>query len=188
MNLFPAEMIERRIYLLRGCRVMLDEDLAAMYGVLTKVLNQAVKRNARRFPDDFMFQLNEQEAAEVAAFRLQHASMAFLDGGNLKSQIVTSSSGHGGRRTAPFAFTEQGVAMLSGILNSDRAIDVNIAIMRAFVRLRLMIASNKELAQKLAEMDKKYDSQFKVVFDAIRQIMSPPEQKKRKIGFGNDVD
>jgi hypothetical protein len=161
----PAELIEPKIYLIRGHRGMLDSDLAELYEVKTKVLLQAVKRNIQRFPEDFMFQLNSQE---------------FL---NLRSQFVTSSSGHGGRRHLPYIFTEQGVAMLSSVLNSERAVQVNIAIMRTFVKLRQLLASNAELARKLAAMEKKYDSQFKVVFDAIRQLMTPPEAKKRKIGF-----
>jgi hypothetical protein len=144
---------------------MLDSDLAELYGVATKVLIQAVKRNIDRFPDDFMFQLTKQEL------------------GNLRSQFVTSS--WGGRRYPPYAFTEQGVAMLSSVLRSDRAIHVNIEIMRAFVRLRQMLASNVELSRKLAALEKKYDAQFKVVFDAIRELMTPPApKKKRPIGFG----
>ena len=145
---------------------MLDIDLAALYQVPTGALNRAVKRNASRFPNDFMFQLTPEEA-EI-----------------LKCQIGISSSGHGGRRRSlPYAFTEQGVAMLSSVLNSERAVAVNIGIMRAFVRLRQMLASNAELARKLAALENKYDRQFKVVFDAIRQLMSPPEPKRREIGF-----
>ena len=143
---------------------MLDSDLAELYGVATKVLIQAVKRNIARFPEDFMFQLSEQEV------------------NNLRSQLVTSS--WGGRRYPPYAFTEQGVAMLSSVLRSDRAIHVNIEIMRAFVQLRRLLASNAELARKLAALENKYDAQFKVVFDAIRELMAPPEPgKKRPIGF-----
>ena len=151
--------------LLRGHKVLLDVDLAALYGVTTKRLNEQVKRNRSRFPADFMFQLTPQEVA------------------SLRSQIATSNRGRGGRRYAPYAFTEQGVAMLSTVLNSERAIQVNIEIMRTFVRLRQMIASNAELARKLADFERKYDAQFKVVFDAIRQLMAPAEPKKRKIGF-----
>lgn len=161
----PTERISRSILLIRGHKVMLSTDLAEMYGVEPRAFVQAVKRNIERFPEDFMFQLNEREFA------------------NLKSQIVTSSWG-GLRRAAPYAFTEQGVAMLSSVLHSDRAIHVNIEIMRAFVRLRKMIASNADLARKLAALEKKYDAQFKVVFDAIRELMKPPEpKKKRSIGF-----
>jgi len=159
-----TDRIAAAIQIIRGQRVMLDRDLAELYGVATKVLIQAVKRNADRFPGDFMFQLTEQEF------------------NNLRSQIVTSS--WGGRRYPPFAFTEQGVAMLSSVLRSERAIHVNIEIMRAFVRLRQLLASNAVLARKLAALEKKYDTQFKVVFDAIRELMTPPgPKKKRPIGF-----
>jgi ORF6N domain len=144
---------------------MLDADLAVLYGVSTKRLNEQVRRNRSRFPDDFMFQLF---AGEVRS---------------LRSQFATSKQGRGGRRYAPLVFTEQGIAMLSTVLNSERAIQVNIEIMRAFVRLRRMLASNEELSRKLAALEKKYDSQFRVVFEAIRKLMTPPEAKKRKIGF-----
>lgn len=160
----PLQVIEGKILLIRGYKVMLDSDLAALYGVETKVLVQAVKRNIARFPADFMFQLTNQEVAI------------------LRSQSVTSSQ-WGGRRYPPYVFTEQGVAMLSSVLGSERAIEVNIQIMRAFVQLREMIASNKDLAKKLDELEKKYDSQFRIVFDAIRQLMTPPETKRKKIGF-----
>ncbi|HQU46095.1 MAG TPA: ORF6N domain-containing protein [Pirellulales bacterium] len=165
--LVPAERIERAILLIRGQKVMLDRDLAELYGVPTKAFNQAVKRNAKRFPDDFMFQLTADEAAA------------------LRSQFVTLKSGRGQhRKYLPYAFTEQGVAMLSSVLNSDRAIEVNIAIMRAFVRLREILATHKDLAVKLAELERKYDDNFRVVFEAIRQLMAPPPTaKKRRIGF-----
>jgi hypothetical protein len=162
---FPPERIEGSILFIRGHKVLLDADLAALYGVTTKRLNEQVRRNRSRFPADFMFQLTSKEA------------------GLLRSQFATSNKGRGGRRYAPYAFTEQGVAMLSTVLNSERAIQVNIEIMRAFVRLRQMLASNAQLARKLAEPEKKYDIQFKFVFDAIRQLMASPEPKKRKIGF-----
>ena len=162
--LIPLEVIEQRILLIRGQKVMLSTDLAGLYQVEARVLVQAVKRNIARFPQDFMFQLTEEEFS------------------NLKSQIVISSWG-GLRRARPYAFTEQGVAMLSSILNSERAIKVNIEIMRAFVRLRKMLASHADLARKLDALEKKYDAQFKVVFDAIRQLMTPPESKRRHIGF-----
>jgi len=164
--LIPPERIERSILLIRGHKVILDVDLAALYDVETKQLIQAVKRNLPRFPEDFMFQLKEEEFE------------------NLRFHFGTSSQ-WGGRRYPPYAFTEQGVAMLSSVLRSKRAIQVNIEIMRAFVRLRQILASNKELAKRLDELEKKYDAQFKVVFDAIRQLMAPPEQKtpKRRIGF-----
>jgi hypothetical protein len=161
--LIPAEVIERKIYLIRGQKVMLDSDLAELYGVTTKRLNEQVRRNLKRFPSDFMFQLSNEEAE------------------SLRSQFATSK--RGGRRYLPYAFTEQGVAMLSSVLNSRRAIEVNIQIMRAFVKLREMIASNKELAKRLDELESKYDEQFKVVFDAIRELMAPVDPKKRKIGF-----
>ena len=157
-------MKERRIYLARDRKVMVDRDLAEIYKVQTRALVQAVKRNPNRFPDDFMFQLTDEEYT------------------NLKSQIVISSWG-GSRRAAPYAFTEQGIAMLSSVLHSRRAIQVNIEIMRAFVRLRQMLASNAQLARKLVDLESKYDAQFKIVFDAIRQLMAPPEPKKKKIGF-----
>lgn len=160
-----VERIEHSIYLIRGQKVMLDADLAELYEVETKILNKAVKRHLDRFPEDFMFQLTTEETE------------------NLRFQIGTSSAGHGGRRYLPYAFTEQGVAMLSGLLNSPRAVKVNIEIMRAFVRLRRLLASHTELARKLSQMEKKYDEQFKVVFDAIRELMTPPEKPRKKIGF-----
>ena len=169
VTLIPAPRIENRILLIRGHKVILDADLAELYGVLTKALVQAVKRNLERFPDDFMLELS---AAEFAA---------------LRSQSVTSKPGRGGRRTAPYAFTEQGVAMLSTVLRSPRAIVVNIEIMRAFVRMREMIATNKELAAKLNELERKVDSHDQAIagiIDAIRQLMAPSEPaKKRRIGF-----
>jgi hypothetical protein len=157
--------IERRILLLRGQRVMLSTDLAILYGVPTKVLNQSVRRNSERFPDDFMFQLTADEVA------------------NLKSQIVTSSSGHGGTRHPPYAFTEQGVAMLASVLRSPRAVAVNIEIIRAFVRLRQLLATHADLARKLAELEQRYDVQFRVVFDAIRELMAPADEARPEIGF-----
>ncbi len=164
-----TEQIERRILLIRGHKVMLDYDLAELYGVQTRILNQAVKRNKKRFPGDFMFQLNFQEVRA------------------LRSQIVTLEKGRGRyRKYLPYVFTEQGVAMLSTVLNSERAIQVNVEIMRAFVRLRKMIASHKDLAQRLDELENKYDAQFKVVFDAIRELMTPAEVPRRRIGFGRD--
>jgi len=160
--LLPTEVIERKILLIRGQKVMLDSDLAELYGVETSNLNKAVKRNIDRFPEDFMLQLTKEEAD------------------SLRFQIgMSKTEGRGGRRYLPYAFTEQGVAMLSSVLNSKRAVQVNIAIMRVFVKLREMIASNKELAKKLDNLEKKYDTQFKVVFDAIRQLMTPSEPKRR---------
>ena len=168
-----AARIERAILILRGNKVLLDADLAALYEVPTKVLLQAVKRNLDRFPQDFMFQLSADEFEA------------------LRSQSVTSKNpGRGGRRYAPYAFTEQGVAMLSSVLNSPRAIAVNIEIMRAFVRLRELIASNKELAAKLDQLEKKVGSHDRAITEimlAIRQLMAPPAPtKKRRIGFVQD--
>ena len=163
--LVPRTQIEQTILVIRGHRVMLDADLAELYGVSAGRLNEAIKRNEDRFPSDFMFQLTKPE--------FEH----------LKSQIAISSSRWGGRRHQPYAFTEQGVAMLSSVLNSERAVQVNIEIMRAFVRLRQLIASNKELAKRLDELEQKYDSQFKVVFDAIRELMTPLPPTSPRIGF-----
>ena len=164
-----AETVAGLVRWVRGERVMLDADLARLYGVETGDLNRAVKRNARRFPDDFMLVLDKQEVA------------------NLKCQIGISSLGWGGRRKPVMAFTEQGVAMLSSVLRSDRAADVNIAIMRTFVQLRRLMDSNRELARKIAEMEKRYDEQFGTVFQAIQQLITEEEEKepKRKIGFGD---
>jgi len=166
-ELIPEEIIGNKIFLIHGQKVMLSNHLAMLYGIQTKVLIQAVKRNIDRFPEDFMFQLNEKEFE------------------NLKSQIVTSSWG-GIRRAYPYAFTEQGVAMLSSVLRSKRAVQVNIAIMRAFVKLRRIFSTHKELAHKLEELErkiKKHDSQIKDIFEAIRQLMLPPTKPKRRIGF-----
>jgi ORF6N domain-containing protein len=160
----PIERITRAILLIRGHKVMLDQDLAYLYGVATKVLNQAVRRNKNRFLEDFIFQLTREEASF------------------LRSQIVTLESRQ--IRYLPYAFTEQGVAMLSSVLRSERAVRVNIEIMRAFVQLRQLLSSHADLARKLEALEKKYDAQFKVVFDAIRELMTPPETAaKRRIGF-----
>ncbi len=163
----PIEVIERKILLIRGLKVMLSTDLAQLYDVEPRVLVQAVKRNIERFPEDFMIQLSMEEFT------------------NLKSQFVISSWG-GMRRSTPYAFTEQGVAMLSSVLNSNRAVQVNIAIMRAFVKLREMLSMKKELAHKLSQLERKiekHDDEIKVIFDAIRQLMTPPEPGNKKIGF-----
>ena len=178
-----AIQVERRIYLIRGEKVMLDSDLAWLYGVETKALNLAVKRNASRFPDDFMFRLTEEEAKSLR-FQIETSNPTQQeDLSDLRSQNETSKKTRGGRRYLPYAFTEQGVAMLSSVLRSKRAVQVNIAIMRTFVRLREMLLSNADLARKLETLEKKYDAQFKVVFDAIRELMTPPEKPKRQIGF-----
>ena len=172
-RIVSVQQIQQIIFLLRGEKVMLDSDLAELYGVSTKVLNQAVKRNQDRFPKDFMFQLTVKEFQEVSRHQEEES---------LKSQFVTSKR-RGGRRSFPYAFTEQGVAMLSSVLNSKRAIQVNIEIMRTFVRLRQILATHKDLARKLQELEKKYDSQFKGVFEVLHELMASPEKEKRKIGF-----
>ena len=165
--MIPIERIARAIVLIHGQKVMLDADLAELYGVETKALNRAVKRNIGRFPGDFMLQLTREEAER------------------LRYQIGTLKTGRGRhRKYRPYAFTEQGVAMLSSVLHSERAVRVNIEIMRAFVQLRQMLSSHADLAHKLAALERKYDAQFKVVFDAIRELMAPPEPpRKRPIGF-----
>jgi hypothetical protein len=163
-NLIPMERIERAILLIRGEKVMLDSDLAVIYGVSTKALNQAVKRNASRFPVDFMFQLTDAEKTEVVT-NCDHLSRLRF-------------SPH-----LPYAFTEHGALMLANVLNSERAAQTSVQVVRAFVRLRQMLSSNVELARKLESLEKKYDTQFKVVFDAIRQLMSPPARPQREIGF-----
>lgn len=157
-----SEVIERKILLIRGQKVMLDRDLAQLYNVETRVLNQAVRRNRDRFPEDFMFSLTRDEIMNL-------------------SQTVTSSS----IKHAPnvFVFTEHGVAMLSSVLNSPRAVQVNIQIMRTFAKLREILSQHKDLARRLDDLEKKYDSQFKIVFDAIRQLMAEPVKQKKKIGF-----
>ena len=168
-GIVPVEWIEKKIYLIRGHKVMLDSDLAELYGVSVKVLNQAVKRNISRFPEDFMFQLTKEEYD------------------SLRSQIVTLKTGRGKhRKYLPYVFTEQGVAMLSSVLRSERAIQVNIAIMRVFVKLRQIFSTHKEIAYKLTELERKvekHDKEIKAIFDANRRLMIPPEKPKRKIGF-----
>jgi hypothetical protein len=165
--LIPQERIEKYIYLIRGYKVMLDSDLANLYDVETKALNRAVKRNAERFPNDFCFQLSSDEY------------------NTLRCHFGTLEEAGPGkhRKYLPYLFTEQGVAMLSSVLKSKKAALVNVQIIRTFVRLREMLVSNKELSRKLATLEKKHDQQFKVVFDAIRQLMEPPKTKKRQIGF-----
>ena len=163
-SLISYEKIESKIYFIRGKKVMLDKDLAELYKVVTKALNQAVKRNIERFPEDFMFQLTREEAY------------------SLRSQIVTLKRGQH-IKYLPSVFTEQGVAMLSSVLNSKRAIMVNIQIMRTFTKLREMIEGNKELKLKMEDLEKKYDKQFQAVFDAIKRLIEPEIKPKRKIGF-----
>jgi hypothetical protein len=164
-SLIPIERIEQAIFLIRGEKVILDADLAKLYGVTTTRLNEQVKRNRDRFPEDFAFRLTKEEFAI------------------LMSQFATSSSPHGGRRKLPLAFTEHGAIMAANVLNSKRAVQASVQVVRVFVRLRQMLASNAELASKLAELEKKYDRQFKVVFDAIRRLMTPASLAREQIGF-----
>jgi hypothetical protein len=165
----PALTVASKICFIHGKRVMLDADLASLYGVKTKVLNLAVRRNLERFPDDFMFQLSQEEAE------------------SLRFQFETSKKGRGGRRYLPYAFTQEGVAMLSSVLNSPRAVQANILIMRAFIKLREMVATNELIRQKIEELERKYqkhDNQFKAVFEALRELLEPAKSPKKKpIGF-----
>ncbi len=214
-NVVPIQQVESLIYLLRGQKAMLDSDLAALYGVPTKVFNQAVRRNLDRFPEDFMFQLSEGEfermmRSQIVTTSESNSSQIVMSSGKnskkasknadspstsdlgilkssmtLRSQIVTSKERRGGRRFRPYVFTEQGIAMLSSVLRSPRAVQVNIEIMRAFVKIRQWLASNAELSKRLVELENKYDKQFKIVFDAIRELMIPPEKPKREIGFSH---
>ncbi len=169
-TIVPQEIIETKILFLRGKKVMLDRDLAQLYKVETRVLNQAVRRNISRFPEDFMFQLTKEEADEL-----------------LRSQFVTLKRGQH-YKYLPYAFTENGVAMLSSVLNSERAVQVNIQIMRTFTRLREMLMTHKDLKEKIEAMEKKYDYQFKIVFDAIKELLEPPVKAKKKIGFLRDTN
>lgn len=168
-EIIPVEAITRKIYLFRGHKVMLDADLAVLYGVTTKRLNEQVRRNSERFPDDFMFRLSTEE------------------NDLLKSQIATSSAaGHGGRRTLPFVFTEHGAIMAATVLNSRQAVETGIFVVRAFVQFREMMLGHKQLAQHLEKLEKRlsaHDENFRVVFEAIRQLLSEDEKPKRKIGF-----
>lgn len=167
-SLVTLDYIERKIYIVRGQKVMLDSDLAKLYGVATKVFNQAVGRNLQRFPEDFRFRLIEEEFE------------------SLRSQIVTSNKGRGGRRYLPYVFTEQGVAMLSGVLNSERAVQVNIGIMRAFVSMRKMLLTNEQVGKKLTEIENRlggHDEDFKKVFTAIRLLIKPSDKSDKQIGF-----
>ncbi|MBI4256660.1 ORF6N domain-containing protein [Candidatus Uhrbacteria bacterium] len=164
-DLIPGELIESKIYVFRGKNVMVDRDLARLYGVETRVLNQSVKRNIDRFPDDFMFQLTKEERQ------------------NWVSQIVIPNSEKMGIRIPPLVFTEQGVAMLSSVLNSDRAVQVNIQIMRTFTRMREMLTENEELRRKIELLEKQYDEKFVMVFDAIRRLIDEPSKNEKEIGF-----
>jgi phage regulator Rha-like protein len=167
-DLVPIERIERAILVIRGHKVLLDADLATLYGVETRRLNEQVKRNIDRFPDDFMFQLTKQEFE------------------NLKSQFATSSRGWGGKRKIPFVFTEHGALMAASVLNSQKAIEMSILIVRVFVKLRGILSTHKQLATKLAELERKlstHDEQIVILFEAIRELMTPPTKPKRRIGF-----
>ena len=164
IQIIPDGRIEQTILLIRGQKVMIDADLASIYGVTTKRLNEQVKRNRSRFPQDFMFQLSQEEKSEVVA------NCDHLD------KIKYS-------QTLPYAFTEHGAIMLASVLNSERAVQTSVQVVRAFVRIREILASHKDLAQKMLQMEKKYDHQFKTVFDAIKQLMRTPDSKQRKIGF-----
>jgi hypothetical protein len=163
-QLLPSGLIERRILVIRGQRVMVDTDLAMLYGVATKRLKEQVKRNPNRFPPDFMFELTAEEKGEVVA-NCDH----------LRKLKYSSYP--------PFAFSEHGVLMLANVLNNPRAVEISVQIVRTFVRLRTMLATHKELARQVEEMEKKYDSQFKMVFDTLRRLLEPPEKPKRRIGF-----
>jgi hypothetical protein len=169
----PVERVERAILLIRGEKVILDADLAVLYGVSTKRLKEQVRRNRQRFPADFMFELTTDEQSVLGDQ---------IGVSNLRSQIATSRS-HGGRRYLSYAFTEHGALMAANVLSSERAVQASVEVVRAFVRLRQMLASNADLARKLEQLEKKYDHQFKVVFDAIRQLMIPPEPGRKQIGF-----
>jgi hypothetical protein len=182
-EIIPAEQIALRIRHFRGEKVLLDFDLAALYDVETRILNQAVRRNADRFPADFMFQLSSQEAEKLS--QVVTPSVAGHDVSN-SSQIVMSSGKHRGKRYRPYAFTEQGVAMLSSVLNSESGVKMNIAIMRAFVQLRRALEANRELARKFSELERridKHDSEIAAILEAIRQLMAPPAKPRREIGF-----
>lgn len=165
-SLIPIEAITGKIYLIRGHKVILDRDLAELYGTETRVLTQAVRRNIKRFPGDFMFVLEKREVNLL-----------------MSQPVISNNAGRGGTRKPPMAFSEQGVAMLSSVLKSERAIEVNITIMRAFVQMRQMLATHVDLKRKIEDMEAKYDEQFKLVFEAIRQLLIEEEKPKTKIGF-----
>jgi len=181
-KVIPIQQVESLIFLIRGQKVMTDSDLAALYGVSTKALNQAVRRNRDRFPDDFMFQLSKEEfetwnrsqIVTGSEEKSEKASKTMVFAVNNRSQFVTAYQKHRDPRFRPYVFTEQGIAMLSSVLRSPRAVQVNIEIMRAFVKIRQWLSSNAELSQRLDALEKKYDAQFKVVFDAFRKLMETP--------------
>ena len=176
------ENVAQLVFFMRGEKVMFDGDLAMLYGVEVRSLNQAVARNRKRFPADFAFQLTDDELAALRS-QLVISKSPTSQASRLRSQIVTSNTGRGGRRYLPYAFTEQGVAMLSSVLRSARAVEVNIAIMRTFVQLRRLMDSNRDLARKIEALEEKYDEQFAVVFEAIKQLITPAPEPPRRIGF-----
>ncbi|MDQ1283683.1 MAG: hypothetical protein QG620_31 [Patescibacteria group bacterium] len=177
-TLIPIESIQQKIYFIRGEKVMFDRDLAVLYGVTTGNLNKAVKRNIKRFPFDFMFQLNKKEAGVFSRFQIGSLN----DGESSRSQIVTLKRGYN-IKYAPYVFTEQGIAMLSSVLNSERAIQVNIQIMRIFTSLRKMLMTHKELKTKIEAMEKKYDKKFAIVFETIKLLLKEDAKPKKQIGF-----
>lgn len=197
-NLIPTsvsvsvQLIERRIYLIRGQKVMLDFDLAELYGVTTSRLNEQVTRNKKRFPEDFMFRLTPGEVGNLRSqFAISNAELAEFgrEPDILRSQFAISKLGRGGRRHLPYAFTEHGVAMLSSVLNSEQAIEVNIAIMRAFVRVRQLLETNEELNRKFLAVIRKlstHDKYFRVVFDELKKLTDKPRSSRRQIGFKGD--
>jgi len=177
--ILKPENLAQLVFFVRNEKVMLDTDLAMLYGVRTKALNQALFRNKGRFPEDFAFQLTKEEF-DLLRSQIVTSSARY---GFLRSQIVTSKGRRGGRRYQPYAFTEQGVAMLSSVLRSERAVEVNIAIMRTFVQLRRLMDTNRDLARKIEALEKKYDEHFAVVFEAIKQLIAPPAPARKQIGF-----
>jgi hypothetical protein len=177
------ENVAQLVFFIRGEKVLLDADLAMLYGVEPRVLNQAVARNRKRFPADFMFQLSAREYDALTSQIVISDKDDARGASALRSHIVISQKGRGGRRYRPYAFTEQGVAMFSSVLRSARAVEVNIAIMRTFLQLRRLMDTNRDLARKIETLEKKYDEQFAVVFEAIKQLITPPEPPRRRIGF-----
>src|SRR6266480_2268355 len=181
--ILTPENVAQLVFLIRGEKVMLDADLAMLYGVEVRVPNQAVARNRKRFPADFMFRLSAKEYENLRSQTVMSEEKSARTTYPLRSQFVISKHGRGGRRYLPYALTERGVAMLSSVLRSDRAVEVNIAIMRTFVQLRRLMDTNRDLARKIEALEKKYDEQFAVVFEAIKELITPPSPPKKRIGF-----
>jgi hypothetical protein len=177
-SLIPIERIEQKIYVIRGERVILDSDLASIYGVTTTRFNEAIKRNSNRFPGDFIFQLTADEHEALKS----HIAISNNEG-SLTSQNATSKKGRGGRRYLPYVFTEHGALMAANVVKSDQAVDASVQVVRAFVKMRTMLASHTELSKKINDLEKKYDSQFKSVFEAIKRLMLPPVKPRGGIGF-----